>query len=200
MKYRMRNPTGLDQFRNAMTNMVDIPDTEWEALVPHLSERRFDKNDYLVRAGDVVNSFYFILKGLVRFFYGTEDGKEFNKHFAMEKGFAGSFHSFVLHAPCGFYIQALEHTATIVLPNNTMHAFCERHVCWERLSRKHAEHLLLLKEAREKELLLDSLEVRYQRFLREFPGLADRMPQYHIASYLGVTDVALSRIRKKITQ
>ncbi len=177
--------------------MVSIPDTEWECFVPHLSERTFEKNDYLVKAGDVVNNFYFILKGLVRFFYCTEDGKEFNKHFAMENGFAGSFHSFVLHAPCGFYIQALERTATIVLPNRTLHAFYERHVCWERLGRKHAEHLLLIKEAREKELLIDSLDVRYQRFLQEFSGLADRMPQYHIASYLGVTDVALSRIRKK---
>ena len=196
----MRNSRRLEQFRKAMTNMVSIPDTEWKCLVPYLSERTFEKNDYLVRTGDVVNNFYFILKGLVRFFYCTEDGKEFNKHFAMENGFAGSFHSFVLHAPCGFYIQALEHTATIVLPNRTLHAFYDRHACWERLGRKHAEHLLLIKEAREKELLLDSLDVRYQRFLREFPGLADRMPQYHIASYLGVTDVALSRIRKKITQ
>jgi CRP-like cAMP-binding protein len=116
MKYRMENPTGLEQFRNAMTNMVSIPDTEWESLVPHLSERTFEKNDYLVRAGDVVNNFYFILKGLVRFFYGTEDGKEFNKHFAMENGFAGSFHSFVLYAPCGFYIQALEQWAFGVGP------------------------------------------------------------------------------------
>jgi CRP-like cAMP-binding protein len=196
----MRNLTGLEQFRKVMTNMVSIPDTEWECLVPHLSERTFEKNSYLVRAGDVVNNFYFIVKGLVRFFYCTEDGKEFNKHFAMENGFAGSFHSFVLHAPCGFYIQALEHTTTIVLPNRTLHALYDRHACWERLGRKNAEHLLLIKEAREKELLLDSLEVRYQRFLREFSGLADRMPQYHIASYLGVTDVALSRIRKKITQ
>jgi CRP-like cAMP-binding protein len=79
-----------------------------------------------------------------------------------------------------------------------LNEFYDRHACWERLGRKNAEQLVLIKEAREKELLLDSLEVRYQRFLQEFPGLADRIPQYHIASYLGVTDVALSRIRKKI--
>lgn len=53
-------------------------------------------------------------------------------------------------------------------------------------------------ELREKEFLLDPLEVRYLRLIREHPDLIDRIPQYHIASYLGVTDVALSRMRKKM--
>lgn len=196
----MRTPKGLEQLKYAMTHMVSIPEDEWEYFVQHLTERTFKKHEYLARAGEVVNNFYFIIHGLVRFFYCTRDGKEFNKHFAMEHGFAGSFHSFVLHAPCGFFVEALEHTTTIVLPNRLLHALYDRHACWERVGRKHAEQLLLIKEAREKELLLDSLEVRYRRFLQEFPGLGKRIPQYHIASYLGVTDVALSRIRQKMTE
>jgi CRP-like cAMP-binding protein len=194
----MKDQTGLKKFKSIVNKTVSVPEGEWEHFVQHLSERTFEKNEYLVRAGDVVNNFYFIIKGLVRFFYCTEDGKEFNKHFAMENGFAGSFHSLILHEPCGFFIQALEKTGTIVLPNRVLNEFYDRHACWERLGRKNAEKLALIKEAREKELLLDSLEIRYRRFLKEFPGLADRIPQYHIASYLGVTDVALSRIRKKI--
>jgi CRP-like cAMP-binding protein len=194
----MKDQTGLKKFKSIVNKTVSVPEGEWEHFVQHLSERTFEKNEYLVRAGDVVNNFYFIIKGLVRFFYCTEDGKEFNKHFAMENGFAGSFHSLILHEPCGFFIQALEKTETIVLPNRVLNEFYDRHACWERLGRKNAEKLALIKEAREKELLLDSLEIRYRRFLKEFPGLADRIPQYHIASYLGVTDVALSRIRKKI--
>ncbi len=198
MHQRIRNQHVLENFKSVIDLLVSVPTTEWEHFVQYLSERTFEKNDYLVRAGEVVNNFYFISKGLVRFFYCTEDGKEFNKHFAMENGFAGSFHSLILQAPCSFFIQALEKTETIVLPNHVLNEFYDRHACWERLGRKNAERLVLIKEAREKELLLDSLEIRYQRFIKEFPGLADRIPQYHIASYLGVTDVALSRIRKKI--
>jgi CRP-like cAMP-binding protein len=198
---RVKNQRGLEKFRHtAVEAAVSIPEAEWEYLVPHLLERTFEKGDYLVRAGDVANNFYYIVQGLVRFFYSTEDGKEFNKHFAMENGFAGSFQSLVLHEPCGFFIQALERTDTIVLPNKLLCELYERHSCWERLGRRNAENLALVKEAREKELLLDSLEIRYRRFLKEFPGLADRVPQYHIASYLGVTDVALSRIRRKINR
>jgi CRP-like cAMP-binding protein len=194
----MKNQNGLEKLKKFVTQMASVPESEWEDFVQHLSERTFEKNAYLVRSGDVANNFYFIVKGMVRFFYSTKDGKEFNKHFAMENGLAGSFHSLVRGEPCQFFIQALERTETIILPNRVLNEFYDRHACWERLGRKTAEHLVFIKEAREKELLLDSLETRYQRLLKEFPGLADRMPQYHIASYLGVTDVALSRIRKKI--
>jgi CRP-like cAMP-binding protein len=194
---KMKNKNNLENFKRILNETVSIPESEWRHFVQHLSERTFEKNSYLVSAGDISHNFHFITKGLVRFFYSTEDGKEFNKHFAMENGFAGSFHSLVLHEPCGFFIQALEQTETIVMPNHVLNSFYDRHACWERLGRVNAEQLVLIKEAREKELLLDSLEVRYRRFLTEFPGLADRIPQYHIASYLGVTDVALSRTRKK---
>ena len=198
MREGMQNQKGLENFKRIVDQIASVPESEWGLFVQHLSARTFAKNDYLVRVGDVANNFYFISKGLVRFFYCTEDGKEFNKHFAMENGFAGSFHSLILQEPCGFFIQALEKTETIVLPNRVLNEFYDRHACWERIGRKNAELLVLIKEAREKELLLDSLEVRYQRFLKEFPGLVDRISQYHIASFLGVTDVALSRIRKKI--
>lgn len=191
-------PKSLDRLRRSIESQVSIPKDEWEYLVPHLMECRFEKNDYLIRAGDVAKNFYFIIEGLVRFFYSTEDGKEFNKSFAVENGYAGSFHSLILQAPCGFFIQTLERTNTLVLPNQLLRELYERHSCWERLGRRNAENMVMVKEAREKELLLDSLESRYRRFLKEYPGLADRIPQYHIASYLGVTNVALSRIRRKI--
>ncbi len=193
------SPKSIARLRQSATeSQVSIPDGEWEYFVSHLVECRFERNDYLIRAGDVVQNFYFILEGLVRFFYCTEDGKEFNKSFAMENGYAGSFHSLILQAPCGFFVQALERTNALVLPNQLLRELYERHACWERLGRRNAENLVLVKEAREKELLLDSLETRYRRFLNEYPGLVDRIPQYHIASYLGVTNVALSRIRRKI--
>ena len=194
----MRINKGLEQFRKTGEKMASIPQSEWESFIQHLSERTFEKNDFLVSAGEVASNFYFIASGLVRFFYSTEDGKEFNKHFAMENGYAGSFQSLVLGEPCGFFIQALERTETIVLPNRVLNEFYDRHPCWERIGRRNAENLALSKEMREKEFLLDSLETRYRHFLKEYPGLADRIPQYHIASYLGVTDVALSRIRKKL--
>ena len=59
-------------------------------------ERTFQKNDLIIRAGELSNNFYFIIKGLFRYFYLTMFGKEFNKHFAMGNRFAGSLQSLVL--------------------------------------------------------------------------------------------------------
>ncbi len=176
--------------------MTSIPESEWAFAVSFMTMRAFDKGAFLVRAGEYLEHFYFIVRGLVRFYYSTEDGKTYNKHFAMENGFAGSLHSFILRTPCPFSIQALEPADTIVLPNRELRKLFDRHSCWERMGRKNAERLALLKEEREKAFLLDSLEGRYRHFLKTYPTLPDRIAQYHIASYLGVTDVALSRIRK----
>ena len=79
----MKNQKGLERLEHVIDRSVSIPETEWEQFVQRLSERTFAKGEYLVRAGDVANNFYFIVEGLARFFYCTEDGKEFNKHFAM---------------------------------------------------------------------------------------------------------------------
>ena len=198
MNSHIKNCKGLDKLKETFEQMVSIPESEWEYVVPYFSERTFQKSDFIVRAGELSNNFYFIIKGLVRYFYLTMSGKEFNKHFAMENRLAGSFQSLVLNKPCGFFIQALERTETLVLPNRLLTESFDRHVCWERIGRINAERLAIMKELREKEFLLDSLEIRYRRFLEEYPGLLNRVPQYHIASYLGVTDVALSRIKKKV--
>lgn len=147
---------GIEHLKNSMTRMVSIPAEEWAAYEKHLAAHSFGKNAFLVRAGEVVSHFYFISQGLVRLFYTTEDGKEFNKHFAMEHQIAGSSFSFLNRSLCEFSVQALEDTETIVLPDLAVSKYFQtRHPCWERLARLNAEHVLFVKEAREKELLLD---------------------------------------------
>ncbi len=187
----------IDRLKASLSQLSDIPQAEWAYASRFWSERTFERGRHLVRAGEAMNDAYFIIKGLVRYYYLTEEGKAFNKHFATAGDFAASMHSFVLQEPCPFFIQALESTDTIVLPNDRLRQLFERHACWERLGRRIAERLALLKEDREKAFLLDSLQVRYSYFLETYPDLVHRIHQYHIASYLGVTEVALSRIRKK---
>jgi CRP-like cAMP-binding protein len=190
--------SSLTMVRSGMEAFAPIPEEEWRHLLPMLSLEAFPESEYLVRAEELSTHFYFLVYGLVRLYYLTEDGKEFNKNFAVGGALVGSFQGLVLHQPSGYFIQALERTEAIALPIAAMVAGYDRHPCWERIGRRCAEQLALQKEAREKEFLLDSLEVRYTRLLREFPGLLERIPHYHIASYLGVTNVALSRMRKKI--
>lgn len=192
------NTSGLTSLKHAIYSLSEIPAHEWEYFSGQIGERVFNRNDILVSAGEPVNNFFFIVKGLVRFFYTTENGKEFNKAFAPENHFVGSFGAEVLREPCRFSIQALEKTEALLIPVEVIREGYDRHHSWERVGRKMAERVAITKELREGEFLLDSAETRYRRFLAEHPSLAERLNQYHIASYLGITDVALSRIRKNI--
>ena len=189
---------GLSKFKAVLESMSTLPEKEWKYISKHLDFRVYDTGELLFCTGDFLNEIFFILDGIVRFYYLTEEGKEFIKHFAMENDFVGSFSSMVLKTPCRFSVQALEKTEVFALPLKIIEEGYQRHHAWERVGRKHAERIAVKKELRECEFLLDSAEVRYRRFRSEYPGLVNRIPQYHIASYLGITDVALSRIRNKI--
>lgn len=188
----------LQVLKRVIDELVELPATEWNYFCRFVSARKFETGGFLIHAGDRCANFFFLINGLVRFFYLTDEGKEFNKHFAMENNFVGSFQAMVLKLPYRFSVQAMSPTQTLVLPISVLEDCYDRHAAWERLGRRQAEYVAVKKEIRESEFLLDSAEKRYRQFLKEYPSLIHRIPQYHIASYLGITDVALSRIRKKM--
>lgn len=189
--------TGRKALKSFIEQLADVPESEWAYFSERLTERTYDKHQLLFQAGEPVADFFFINKGIARFFYLTEGGKEFNKAFAMENEFVGSFSALMFNAPCRYSVQALEKTEVLVIPVALIKNGYDRHPAWERVGRRHAEGVALRKEIREGEFLLDSAETRYRRLIADCPTLIDRVQQYHIASYLGITDVALSRIRQR---
>ncbi len=192
------NLPGLTALKQVIDNLSHVPEQEWAYLASRIREGAYGPGELLISAGEPMTHFFFIVKGLVRFFYTTDDGKEFNKTFVPENHFAGSFGAETLQEPCRFSIQALERTTALLIPVQVIREGYDRHHSWERVGRKMAERVAISKILREGEFLLDSAETRYRRFLADHPDLAGRLSQYHIASYLGITDVALSRIRKNI--
>lgn len=178
--------------------LAGIPGDEWRAFQQTLTIRNLTSNDYLFHSGDISQHYFFMVSGLVRLFYTTHDGKEFNKSFLIENDIVGSLNSVLTGAPSRFAAQALEGSSMVVISHAILQQFYDRHACWERIGRRMAELLAVKKERREAAFLLDSAEQRYKQFLHDHPGLDKRIAQYHIASYLGITDVALSRIRRQL--
>ena len=162
------------------------------------SQHSFATEETLHRSGEIATNAFFICAGLVRFFYITEDGKEHNKSFSKENQFAGVVQSSVKPEPGRYYIQALEPTRVLALPLLHLNKLYQESLAWANLGRLYMEILALRKTNREAEFLLDSAEQRYKSFVEGEPELVDRLALYHIASYLGITDVALSRIRRRI--
>lgn len=190
----------LRQLRARIDSVVELPDDEWLHAAPYFELRRFSRAEYLARADKVMTNSFHIMTGLVRLFYTSADGVEHNKGFGTEGRVVGSAASKVLGAPAGFDIQALEDTETLALPFSVADRLLDRHPAWERLRRLALERLFLEKELREMEFLLFDATSRYRRFLKAEPLLAARLPLHHVASYLGITPVALSRIRRQLRE
>jgi CRP-like cAMP-binding protein len=181
------------------TQFTDVSEEARKAMTRILTLKKFTKNQFLVSAGEVNGDLFYIHQGLVRFVYTTEDGREFNKSFSSENCFIGCLRSMLTLQPCRFSIQALEPTQALVISTDARISLWKNFPEWERLGRLLVERLALNKEEREAQFLLDPVEKRYQQFLADHPALSERVAQYHIASYLGITDVALSRIRKRLS-
>lgn len=191
------NETLLMKIRKVIAPLSSVPSDQWEQFSAILRERHIEKNDYFIRAGQVPPEFGFVASGLMRLYYLTEEGNEFTKAFCLENSFVTSYSALLLNKPSGLFIQALENTVLLVGDFDEFRKLYNKHICWQELGRKIAENLFIKKEERESPLLLDSAEIRYTKFLKEYPLLDKRIPQYHIASYLGITPVALSRIRAR---
>lgn len=140
----------------------------------------------------------FVNQGLLRFYYIDEDGEEANKAFIGENEFAGPLASAVLGLPLYFGIQAVEQTQMLVAQYSDYINLFEQDLIFERLGRKLTETLLVRKELRTRSLLQQNAKERYRSFLETYPNLADRIPQYQLASYLGITEVSISRIKNSL--
>ncbi len=190
--------SNLNSFKENIHTLAEIPEKEWIYIQSFFKEEHFDKGDHLLRAGEIPEYIYFCISGLVRMYYTTENGVEYNKSFCQKNEFVTSYSAGLLRIPSLLSIQTLESSDFVALPFTILPNLLERHPSWERLNRKLVEMLYIKKEQKEMQLLLLSAEQRYRAFLDEYSHQEKNIPNYHIASYLGITPVALSRIRSSL--
>lgn len=190
--------THLAVLRSALNALQELSDAAWQEAVPHFRHQRFAAAAHVFRAGESVDELYFITSGLARYYYLNSTGKEFNKSFSTTGQVLSSISSLVTAAPSPFFVQALTACDCLSITYQDLLALAEAHRDWNRLCMRLLEILAIKKEHREADLLLLSAEQRYARFLRDHAHIIDALPNYHIASYLGITEQALSRIRRRL--
>lgn len=196
----MKNNKELyDQLRTALKKWVDLPDAQWNELAAIFHPKTVTKDNYLLHPGDEVYELYFVGEGLLRIYYLNDQGKESNKAFPAEDGFAGPLATALLKMPSRYGIQALEDSVLLAAQYDDYFNLLDQHPVFDRLGRKIMEWLLGRRELREQSLLQQSAKERYLDFKEQYSGLLNRIPQYHIASYLGITDVSLSRLRSELS-
>jgi CRP-like cAMP-binding protein len=156
------------------------------------------KNEHFIKAGDTTKKVGFIISGLIRF-YHLKDGEEYNIIFKKEFEMASSFESIILNQPSSYSFEVLEDTQMMVFDYNEMEELFAKNHQLERFGRYFIQQELAQAVKIYEGHLFFSPEERYLKFTEKYPDLMNRVPLKHLSSFLGITPVSLSRIRKRIT-
>lgn len=179
--------------------MLPFTEAEWQAFADIFIYRSVPKKFLLINQNDISREAYFINKGAARLYF-LKDGEEICANFMFENNFIASLESFLLQTPSRQLVETLEDCELLVLSKQRLDEVIKQHPKFNIFSKAIAELAFILLQRRASSFILDSPEERYQNMLNERPGILERVPQHMIASYLGVTPVSLSRIRKRIAE
>jgi len=183
----------------------------WLSQISYLSEedlalfhnklniKKIKKNEYILTEGQVCKELGFIISGGFRVFYISNE-KEANVEFAFENQFIMDYDSFITNKPSKYYIQALESSALISFNQEALITAYDKSKNWERFGRIVTGMFFKRAMQRLESFLFMTGEERYHLLLEKEPKVLERVPLFHIASYLGIERESLSRIRKNISK
>jgi CRP/FNR family transcriptional regulator, anaerobic regulatory protein len=192
--------SAIDLLRTWFEPGAEPPAAELAELGAAFESRDVPAKVAIVRAGDSPADLGVIARGLVRLFYVDRDGREFNKAFLAAGDVVGAFDTLLLGTPTRIWAETLEDSAIWFAPYRALTTMYARGAAWERIGRRFAEALYVKKIAREASLLMDTAAQRYDAFLRQHAAIENRIPDYHIASFLGLSAETLSRLKKTRTR
>lgn len=161
-------------------------------------EKSFDKGDFLAEAGEHCRYQYFILEGSCYSFYVNEKGDKNAIQFALESHWITEAASYFTNKPSVFSIQALEPTRAMLLNRQNLELLCQSYPLCDRYFRILMQNSMSQLHYRIAVTTSENAEHRYVEFSQNYPQLIQRIPQYLIASYLGIAPQSLSRIRKEL--
>ncbi|MGL6037702.1 MAG: Crp/Fnr family transcriptional regulator [Soonwooa sp.] len=190
----------VNNFHKHLSQILEIPEYSITQCSTHYDVKFFKKGSVLVREGEVNNDRYFVEKGLLRMYSIDKLGKEHVIQFAPEGWIISDSTSQLLSEKSRFYIEAIEDSEVVVMADDFLFKLAELHPqVAERnqvLMFKHIKNL----QNRVNALISTTAEERYLDFLKKYPNIMLRVPQWMVASYLGITPESLSRVRKELAK
>ena len=185
----------------ALDEIIDqiypIPEHSKKIFSKHFNEIKIKKGQLIIKAHQIENRIYFINKGVVRAYSSTPE-QDITFYFGEEKDVIISMNSYVNQTQGYENIEALEDCLLYEIDLNILRQLYEEDIHIANWGRKFAEQELLKTEQRFIDRLIGTSTDRYLKFIAKHPSLLQRVALGHIASYLGITQVSLSRIRAEI--
>jgi CRP-like cAMP-binding protein len=156
------------------------------------------KEDYFSEAGRIARQVAFVDNGILRVCYYNNKGEEITRYFIDENNFAVDLNSFTYQIPSSEYVQAVTDCKLFVFSANALKDLSTKIIAWNSIINQIIAKSLIEKLNRISPMLAEDAKTRYISFLDKFPQLVNRIPLSLLASYLGITQSSLSRIRKNI--
>lgn len=183
-----------------MQQMINVSEAELNSFLSQTIIKTFKKQEILSRPDIVPNEIFFITKGIIRVLITDKEGLDHTIHFALENQFIADYSNFMQKLPSLYSLQALEETHVVVLPRSAIEWGYEHLNEGQKMGRLIAEFYFIYQDDRIKNMYARTPKQRYDHITEVFPNIHNRVPQHMIASYLGMTPVHLSRIKKSVSR
>lgn len=182
----------------SISKYVELNSEEEHSIEKFWTKKTLEKGDYLLRNGDICRTDNFVVSGTLKAFYiNSKTGKEEILYFAIENWWATDIESFQKQKPSIYNIQAIDKTELLQIRYDSFQEMLRQIPKLERFFRIILENYL---GSLQRRIVINNVfdaEKRYSDFIENYPKIANKVPNYLIASYMGITAEFLSRIRKK---
>lgn len=190
--------TSIEALIKYFLKYFPLNEQEREALSGRFMERKIKRRGFILQQGDVCRHFTFVVSGCFKMYAVDQSSKEHNLQFAAEDDWITDLSSFYAEKPSVAFIEALEPSVILQVRHaDLLHLYTHYHK-FDRNFRIIIEQKYIELQNRVLQNISSTAEVRYISFLEQNPGLANRLPNTQIASYLGITPEFLSKIRKDL--
>jgi len=190
----------FEPLRDHIRKRIDLTEEEFVRSLEYFHPRRLKRHQFLLQEGDVCKHVAFVVSGCLRCYSVDSEGEEHIVQFAIEDWWISDPYSMLTGEPSQYSIDALEDSELLLLEKDSEQRLLRDIPKFERMFRLLLENRFVANQRRITSVLSASAEERYLNFLKMYPAIASRVPQVHIASYLGITPQSLSRIRRGMSE
>lgn len=187
----------FDAFVTHINKHVALTKEETDLLLASVEVRELKKKEHLLEAGQVCHENYFVESGLLRMYLTTQKGTDQVIQFALEDWWMTDYFSFKSMLPSGFSIQAVENTRVFAISKNAQDELFDKIPKLERYFRIVLEKAYAAQLNRIHYIFNLGGEEQYRMMVAKYPEFVQRVPQYMLASFLGITPEFLSKLRAK---
>lgn len=194
----MKSNNKYTNILNHVKKVITLSESEQQEFTSILEEIKISKKQFLIEPGSLVNSEYYVVSGCLEAYYLDESGNKHIIQFALEDWWISDFEAFFNKEPAKLYVETLEDCTLLAINMDTLEILYSRIPQFERFFRIKTTRAFVSLRTRILSTLQKSAKERYLEFCEAYPKIEKRVPNYHIANYLGLKPESLSRIRKEV--